>query len=237
VADCHAPANQGFSYSPVFAWNAEIASALAPRRELRVKSAPTMSNDASGAVHASLATKADLLCHHDPERVQGYCHGCEKYGRFWSCPPFTAPPLASFPEWTHAVIVCQRIWLEPGTTRTQLIERFLAARVGFGERIRRLEGREARVTGLVAGHCPGCTDCTRSEGKACRAPERMRHSLEAVGFDVTALVGALTGLRLHWPKSGVPDYLTTVGALLCPEEAVAARLREAAGETDGCVAR
>ena len=187
-----------------------------------------MSDGSVSAVHASLATRADLLRHHDPERVQGYCRSCEKYGAFWSCPPFAAPPLAGFAEWTHAVIVCQRTWLVPGTTREQLIERFLAARVGFGERVRRLEAGCACATGLVAGHCAGCADCTRSEGKPCRAPERMRHSLEAAGFDVTALAEDLAGCKVHWPKSGLPDYLTMVGALLCPDEDTAVRLRDEA---------
>lgn len=187
-----------------------------------------MRNEPVVGLNAVLATRADLLRHHDPERVQGYCRSCEKHGQFWSCPPFAEPPLASFPEWSHAVIVCQQTGLAPGTTREQVIERFLAARIGFGEQVRRLEGQGGRVTGLVAGHCSGCADCTRSEGKPCRAPERMRHSLEAVGFDVTALVEDLAGLRLHWPKSGVPDYLTTAGALLCPDGATAERICAAA---------
>lgn len=184
-----------------------------------------MSNGSASAVHASLATRADLLRHHDPERVQGYCRSCEKYGRFWSCPPFAVSPLASFPEWSHAVIVCRQTRIEPGTTKEQLVERFLAERVSFGGQMRRLEGQFPQVMALVAGHCSGCAECTRSEGKPCRAPERMRHSLEAVGFDVTGLAEGLAGVKIHWPKNGVPDYLTTVGALLCPEEGVAMQLR------------
>jgi len=192
---------------------------------------PTMSNDTTGAVHASLATRAELLRHHDPERVQGYCRGCGKHGRFWSCPPFAVSPLASFPEWSHAVIVCRQTRIVPGTTKEQLVERFLAERVSFGGQMRRMEEQFPQVTALVAGHCSGCDECSRSEGKPCRAPERLRYSLEAVGFDVTGLAEGLVGVKIHWPKSGVPDYLTTVGALLCPEAAVAARLcEEAAAE-------
>jgi hypothetical protein len=185
-----------------------------------------MSNDAAGAVHAAFATRTALMRHHDPERVQGYCRSCEKYGRFWSCPPFAAPPLAGFPEWTHAVIVCRQTPIAPGTTKEQLVERFLVERVSFGERVRRIEAGCERVTGLVAGHCSGCADCTRAEGKPCRAPERMRYSLEAVGFDVTGLAEGLAGVKIHWPKSGVPAYLTTVGALLCNGEMVATALRD-----------
>ena len=187
-----------------------------------------MSEKPAGTLHASLATRAELLRHHDPERVQGYCRDCEKHGRFWSCPPFADSPLRGFPEWSHAVIVCRQTRIEPGTTKEQLVERFLAERVRFGGQMRRLEARFPQVTALVAGHCSGCAECTRGEGKPCRAPERLRYSLEAVGFDVTGLTEGLAGVKIHWPKSGVPDYLTMVGALLCHGEAVATALRDAA---------
>ncbi len=193
-----------------------------------------MRNASIGRFHVALATRAELMRHHDPVRIQGYCANCEKFGVYWSCPPFAVSPLAEFPEWTHVVVVVRRTFVEPGTTREQLIGRFLAARVGFGERVRELEARRPRVTGLIAGHCSGCRDCTRLAGQACRAPERMRYSLEAVGFDVSGLAEDLAGVKLHWPKSGVPEYLTTVGALLCPDGATAAELRaEAAGEGRG----
>ncbi len=184
-----------------------------------------MSNDSANAVLASLATRADLLRHHDPERVQGYCRSCEKHWRFWSCPPFVMSPLASFPEWKHAVIVCRQTRIAPEISKEQLVERFLAERVSFAGQMCRLEARFPRVTALVAGHCSGCAECSRIEGKPCRTPERLRYSLEAVGFDVTGLAEGLAGVKIHWPKSGVPDYLTTVGALLCPEEEVALQLR------------
>ncbi len=183
-----------------------------------------MRNDAHGPLHAVVSTRPELLRFLAPERIQGYCRSCEKYGVYWSCPPFARSPLAEFPEWTHAVILCRRVPVAPGTTQPQLLEHFQEARVAFGEAVRRLEASRAGVTALVAGHCAGCPECTRGQGLPCRTPARMRHSLEAVGFDVTGLAEGVAGVRLHWPKSGLPDYLTTVGALLCPDTTTAAEL-------------
>ena len=162
--------------------------------------------------------------HHDPVRIQGYCQGCEKSGQFWSCPPFETPALERFPAWTHGVLVCQKTWLAEGTTKELLIERFLETRARFGAMMTGLERRQAGTIALIAGHCSGCGTCTRAEGKACRTPERLRYSLEAVGFDVTGLAEGLAGQKLHWPKSGLPDYLMTVGTLLCPDRAGAERV-------------
>lgn len=184
--------------------------------------------DLEEPLHAVVCSRAALLRHHAPERIEGYCRGCEKYGVYWSCPPFTRPPLAELPEWTHAVLLCRRVPLAPETTREQMMTRFQQARVQFGETIRRLEARRGGVTALVAGHCAGCEDCTRGQGRPCRTPARMRYSLEAVGFDVTALTEALAGITLHWPQQGLPAHLTTVGALLCPEGAAADELCAAA---------
>jgi len=160
-----------------------------------------------------LVSKADMLRHHDPERIQGYCRSCEKYGLYWSCPPFAETPLEQLPEWSHAVLVTQKTRVEAGASKDDLIAQFLASRQTFGDMM--LGWECAGALAVVAGHCFGCTRCTRSRGIACCAPSRLRYSLEALGFDVTGLAEGLAGQTMHWPASGVPDYLITVGALLC----------------------
>lgn len=105
---------------------------------------------------AVVAPQAALMRHFDPARVQGYCQSCENHGRVWSCPPFNNPPMDAFPAWTHAVIVCRQLWLAPGTTQSELLKHFLAARLKFGEWLRTLESRHARTTALIAGQCAAC---------------------------------------------------------------------------------
>jgi hypothetical protein len=169
------------------------------------------------SMHAVLASRDELMRFHDPERIQGYCRTCEKHGQYWSCPPFAAQPLAGFPDWSHAIIVCRRTMVTPGSTREQLLDRFQTARVDFGDRLRKMEAAVPGSTALVAGHCSGCPTCTRPDARPCRWPERMRYSLEAVGFDVTGLAEGLAGQKLDWPRNGaMPAHLTTIGAVLCP---------------------
>ena len=82
----------------------------------------------TGTVHTVIVSKADMMRYYDPECIQGYCRTCEKYGQFWSCPPFENSPLEQLPLWTHAILVIQKTWVEPGSTKEHLIEQFLAAR-------------------------------------------------------------------------------------------------------------
>jgi len=187
-----------------------------------------MSSLRAPSLHVSLATKEELMRFHDAVRIEGYCKACDKHGSVWSCPPFGSPPLESYPEWTHVVLLCHKCPVRQETTQAQLMELFHSARAAFNIRIRELESRQPGATALVAGQCSGCEPCSRLEGLPCRFPEQMRHSLEAIGFDVTQLSESLVGQKLHWPKSGMPEYLMTVGALLCPDKTSAEALCRAA---------
>ncbi len=175
------------------------------------------------AARAVIVGKAEMMRFHDPERIQSYCRSCEKYGQFWSCPPFESSPFAELPEWTHAVLVTQKTRVNPGVTKEELIEQFQSSRVVLGEMLLEREGHGALA--VVAGHCFGCTACTRPKGVPCCVPSRMRYSLEALGFDVTGLAEGLVGVSMQWPASGAPDYLLLVGALLCPSRSIAESIK------------
>lgn len=179
-----------------------------------------------GAMHTVIVSQADMMRYYDPERIQGYCRACEKYGQFWSCPPFERSPLEQLPPWTHAILVTQKTGVEPGSTPESLIQQFLVARRMLGDTLKRWEC-DGRLS-VIAGHCSGCSACTRPRGKPCHVPAKMRYSLEALGFDVTGLAEGLAGQSLHWPKNGPPDYLLIVGALLCRNHELASAW--AAGE-------
>lgn len=170
--------------------------------------------ESGDVVRAVVVSRTEMMRYHDPVRIQGFCEACEKYGRFWSCPPFEAAPLSTLDEWSHAILVTQRTPVPPGIDQTALIELFQEARMTLAGTMQPWE--VDRAVAVVAGHCFGCSSCTRPRGVACAVPARMRYSLEALGFDVTGLAERLAGQAVHWPASGMPDYLLMVGALLCP---------------------
>ena len=161
-----------------------------------------------------IVSKADMMRYHDPVRIQAYCRSCEKYGMYWSCPPFEEQPMTQLSEWTHALLVTQKTRVDAGSTKEELMQQFLASRQILGDMLLRWENDGA--VAIVAGHCFGCSACTRPKNVPCAAPSRMRYSLEALGFDVTGLAEGLAGQSMHWPSNGMPDYLVIVGALLCP---------------------
>lgn len=171
--------------------------------------------------HVAIAARTEVMLYYDPVRVQGYCRTCEKYGRFWSCPMFEVSPLEQFPAWDYAVIVCEKVWTAPEATTEQMTAQFFEARKIFRKWLLEVEQQAGGRVALVAGFCTGCEDCTRDVGKPCRNPSELRYSLEAVGFDVSGLAERLAGQKLQWAKGKAPEYLMTVGAILCPDHASA----------------
>lgn len=173
-------------------------------------------------LHTVVVSQAEMMRYHDPVRVQGYCQSCEKYGAYWSCPPFEAQPLSQLPAWTHAVLMAQKTPVDAGSTPADLVRQFLVARERLGQAMMQRETDGA--VAVIAGHCFGCSACTRAKGVDCCAPSRMRYSLEALGFDVTGLTEGLAGQVVPWSAHGVPDHLMIVGALLCPRLDLAIKL-------------
>jgi predicted metal-binding protein len=63
------------------------------------------------------------------------------------------------------------------------------------------------------GTCPYCGDaaCARIDSKPCRHPDKVRPSLEAIGFDISKTSKDLLGLDIKWSQDGlIPEYLTLV---------------------------
>jgi predicted metal-binding protein len=187
--------------------------------------------------HIHLATSAALMPHYDPSRIQGYCASCPQFGRLWSCPPFDQPPLAGLPEWNHAVLVFGKVWTEADATRERMLTRFQEARRSFRDALLEVERAHPGTTALVAGHCLACESCTRPSGEPCRIPKARRYSLEALGFDVTGLAEGLARQTVLWPREGLPEYLLTVGAILCSGRVLAEELECDLVERQGGIRR
>lgn len=168
----------------------------------------------TASFHTRIASAEAVMLHYDPERIHGYCTTCPQHGRFWSCPPYERPPLVGLPAWDHAVLVFEKVGVEPGSTKERMLERFFEARKDFRSFLLGAEARHPGTTALVAGHCLACEECSRATGEPCRRPSALRYSLEALGFHVTGLAES-AGQKILWPRDGMPEYLLTVGAILC----------------------
>jgi len=59
----------------------------------------------------------------------------------------------------------------------------------------------------------------RATGKPCISPERVRPSLESLGFDVSLISAELLNIEMKWSKNGIlPEYFTLVSGFFSVDE-------------------
>jgi predicted metal-binding protein len=75
--------------------------------------------------------------------------------------------------------------------------------------------REVPGSRCFTFRCVLCPEgCTRPQGRPCRHPDKLRHSLESVGFDIEAMTRDLLDIHLEWSHDGsLPKHITLVTAL------------------------
>ena len=162
----------------------------------------------------------------DREKFMAFCRECPRYDALWSCPPLSldADKFLDAYGWVH--LLCVRIDLEDKTIReADTAEKIRATgwdivstvKLDVEERLRRLETEIPDSLSLSSGGCNLCENCTRKTGAPCRQPDKMRYSLDAFGFDLTAITRDLFQIEILWCRDRLPQYFTLIHALLAQE--------------------
>ena len=165
---------------------------------------------------ATIDVPALIDRYRDIDRFVGLCTACNSYNKVWGCPPYAEHYAARLLDPYHqAVIHGTRISFDVAPSATELKAAIAAVWDELLPRLYALE-REHPGSRIFTGRCRLCGDtpCSRAEGAPCRHPHEMRHSLEAVGFDVVAIAHDLLGIDLEWGTGGaMPRTITLVTAL------------------------
>lgn len=176
---------------------------------------------------ATIAVADYIRDYRDVERVQGYCTQCTNYGRVWGCPPFDFDFDELIGGCTVARVFATKItFSEEMLSKTYTVdERKAVMAQAIDEacevELPRLYALEVSTPGSVifTGRCRLCRpkECARVSGLPCRHPEKMRHSLESVGFDLEKTSRELLGIPLQWASDGhLPAYITLITAIFVP---------------------
>ena len=97
-------------------------------------------------------------------------------------------------------------------------EILLSVKLGMEEKLRRLEKHIPGSVSLSSGGCNLCKECSRKDGQPCRQPDKMRYSLDAFGFDLTAITKDMFDIDILWCKERLPDYFTLIHGILTGDE-------------------
>lgn len=179
------------------------------------------------AKHLELLT-ADIatsryVAFRDVPRFEALCRQCPNYNCRWGCPPLGATEefIGRFSLTTLIMIKIQVV--RPPTPLSDVVEQMSRliqqvrrhAEPRILAREKDLRGRAALFTGMCP-HCPG-KSCARIDDQPCRHPDKVRPSLEALGFDLNRTAVEIFDTPILWASNGYPPpYISLIGALFIP---------------------
>lgn len=152
----------------------------------------------------------------DISKFLGFCKECFNYGNRWSCPPFQTDPMEIWSQFETLRLIAYTLPNASIPCVSVALDHLKQAKERMMAELLELEHTIPGSYVLSAGTCVLCGDnCTRPAGKPCRNPEQMRHSIEALGGDVSKTAEYYLNKPLLWIKDGIlPEYLMLVGGLL-----------------------
>jgi len=160
---------------------------------------------------ATIAADEFISRYRDIDRIRQFCLQCPGYGKSWSCPPFDFDPKTCTDGFKTVTFIGTVIEFDE---QTRLACKTPEQAIAVGKQameevwqslLPRMYEMEQKAPGsrCFTFRCVLCPEgCTRPSGKPCRHPERLRYSLESVGFDITAAATDLLGIDLNWSSDG-----------------------------------
>lgn len=159
----------------------------------------------------------------DAERFIALCRQCPEFNRQWSCPPVAPGIDRQLSRWHTATVIATRIDVPHATPVADAARIMEPERIRIEKKLLALEREHGGRAFTTVGRCLHCGNrpCTRPQGLPCRHPELVRPSLEAVGFNLSAILSDIFGIHLNWASDGFcPPVLTLVTALFHNQAAV-----------------
>ena len=174
--------------------------------------------------HSSAKVGVEELIHRfrDTKKFIGYCKECNRYNACWACPPFDFNADEYLMSRQIANIIGTKIILTEDVINqhrgleqcTKISYEIIGAvRRELDNTLLDMEKQYPESRAFFAGTCRICPlgKCMRITEKACISPERIRPSLEALGFDVSKISADLLNIEMKWSHDGVlPEYFTLV---------------------------
>lgn len=163
----------------------------------------------------------------DQEKYLAYCRECPNYNTVWSCPPLPIDVDAYLSKYAWVNVVGAKIILDrkviekadtPDKIKAMGWQIVCEVKHKVEAEMLKLELQLPGSIALSSGGCTLCRECTRKVGKACRQQDKMRYSMDAFGFDLSAITRDMLGIEIMWCKDRLPDYFTLIHGILTREE-------------------
>ena len=144
---------------------------------------------------------------------------CANYEKNWACPPLPFDAGEYLKTFPYVYIIAVKTAYDDDTVKSLkgqeanafVWDIFQKMKNRLLELLYALELNYPGI-GVSAGRCEVCERCSRLEGISCGYPDKMRHSFESFGFDMSKISEDLFSLPIKWATGGLPPYHTFVNA-------------------------
>lgn len=170
------------------------------------------------------------------EKFLEFCKECKAYNAVWSCPPLSFDPVEYLQSYKKTLVIGVKIIyadeLRSGDNEyaNEKAKEIMAAVKGRIHTTQLAAEKESEgIMAISSGSCNICTPCERVLDKPCKYPEKMRHSFDSFGIDLTKVAENLLETKLLWANNSLPEYHMLISAFLlkngCELEADEVKLR------------
>lgn len=199
-------------------------------------------------IKKEILTRKDFMKFYKKDQVVEFCKSCNNYMRNHSCPDFEFLPEEYLQPYEQMMVILTEIDSKDINGNMEYFKKVVnesneANRYGhsgdfeseflnllsiyifektkkyMSRRILQYESKIKGSLGLFPGSCSLCGVCEKEYNRVCKYPDKMRYSLEALGFMVSDFYNNVFNQELKWSLGELPDKLTTCSAILFVSDA------------------
>jgi len=189
----------------------------------------------------------EMLTSYKYEEVRGYCSNCSNYKKNYSCPDFKFNTPDYLELYKHATVIMTQVDTDlikehsaafkdqvySSRVYTNYINHheevpydwisamsmyaFNEVKDILSDRLLLIEDNFSNSISLPPGSCTRCKTCLKQLGKACAEPDKLRYSLEALGFLVSDIYKQVFGIELGWTEKELPASFNSCSVFLSKE--------------------
>ena len=155
---------------------------------------------------------ADLVNkYHHPDEIFSFCKACGHYNQNYSCPDHQMNPLEILSEYKFVTVYALK-YVYSADTDLDLL--YISTRKTLDRCINAFES-DTKSLALIPGRCLLCDPCYKSIGKPCPTPEKIRYSLETLGFNLSELLVHEFELPLLWDNNEITFIFGFAHSTVC----------------------
>lgn len=164
---------------------------------------------------------------YDKNKFLELCKACSNYDQIHNCPPFdfeTRDFLKNYKFFTAFALklIFSKKEIENNNSWQKSIDftalTLMPCKKILHEEMLKVEKLYENSLFLTMGSCNECEICEKKNNNPCKHPEKMRYSIEALGFDVTKILKDYFDIEIKWAVEGIPEYYTLLCGLLSEEK-------------------